>query len=496
MRYLLSGIVLLFATNAFANTAQYFETIKHDPNALQAFIRQMPKGGELHDHFDGAVYAESLLDNAKHDNICINAHTLIPENNTQNCLPEYQIDHVAKHPTIYNAIIDAWSLRHFVPHNGISIQDHFFSTFPRFEPIFYRHLGANLADVLKQAEQEHEQYLELIFGTRWDEAGALAKKVGWDPDLATLRKKLLKNGINTIVENVSQDTAKMLAAKNTLLACQSKHPDPACQVTTRFIYFAFRHIHPEQVFAQLLTGFEVATHNPHFVGVNLVGPEDAKISLTDYHLHMKMIGFLHGLYPKVHITLHAGELTSGDVVPSALRFHITDAIKTAHAERIGHGADIAFETQAPQLLTHMATQHIPVEMCLSSNAALLGLKGDEHPLGFYLKHHVPIILDTDDAAILRTDLNREYVLAVQRYDLDYKALKHITRNALTYSFLPGKNLWADPAADTPVAACAGIPLGAEQPTAQCARFLKNSEKASLQWILESKLRTFEISKKG
>ena len=48
--------------------------------------------------------------------------------------------------------------------------------------------------------------------------------------------------------------------------------------------------------------------------------------MTDYRLHMQMIDALHTLYPKVHITLHAGEIALGLVPPEGLKFHIRDAI--------------------------------------------------------------------------------------------------------------------------------------------------------------------------
>jgi hypothetical protein len=47
------------------------------------------------------------------------------------------------------------------------------------------------------------------------------------------------------------------------------------------------------------------------VGINYVMPEDGATSMADYALHMKIVGFLHGLYPKVHISLHAG-FVAGD----------------------------------------------------------------------------------------------------------------------------------------------------------------------------------------
>ena len=37
-----------------------------------------------------------------------------------------------------------------------------------------------------------------------------------------------------------------------------------------------------------------------------------------------MIDALHTLYPKVHITLHAGEITLGLVPPEGLKFHIRE----------------------------------------------------------------------------------------------------------------------------------------------------------------------------
>jgi hypothetical protein len=36
-------------------TAKHFESIKTEPFEYQAFLRQMPKGGDLHTHLSGAV---------------------------------------------------------------------------------------------------------------------------------------------------------------------------------------------------------------------------------------------------------------------------------------------------------------------------------------------------------------------------------------------------------------------------------------------------------
>ncbi len=118
--------------------------------------------------------------------------------------------------------------------------------------------------------------------------------------------------------------------------------------------------------------------------------------MRDYSVQMRMIGFLHRLYLKVKISLHVGELVLGLVPRSGLRFHIREAIEVAHANRIGHGVDIRYEDQSQQLLQEMAKKQILVEINLSSNAAILNVTGQQHPILLYRQHHVPVALSTDD----------------------------------------------------------------------------------------------------
>jgi adenosine deaminase len=108
-----------------------------------------------------------------------------------------------------------------------------------------------------------------------------------------------------------------------------------------------------------------------YVGVNFVAPEDALVVLRDYHLHMQMIDYLHTVYPGAHITLHAGELVPGLAAPEDLRSHIRDAITTAHAERIGHGVEVAGEDNPDELLRSMAARHVLVGITLTSNCQIV-----------------------------------------------------------------------------------------------------------------------------
>ena len=152
-------------------------------------------------------------------------------------------------------------------------------------------------------------------------------------------------------------------------------------------------------------------------------PEDGYISMRDYTLQMKMLDYLHSVYPEVHISLHAGELAPGLVPPEGLRFHIRQAVELGHAERIGHGVDVMYEDDAPGLLKEMAQKHVMVEINLSSNEGILGVEGDEHPFPIYRLAHVPVALSTDDEGVSRIDITHEYVRAAIDYHLSYADLK-------------------------------------------------------------------------
>jgi len=172
------------------------------------------------------------------------------------------------------------------------------------------------------------------------------------------------------------------------------------------------------------------------VGINLVMPEDGYVSMNDYALHMKMVAYLHTAYPKVHISLHAGEIAPGLVPYEGLCCHIRLAVEEAHAERIGHGVDVMYEDRPHELLKEMAAKHVMVEINLTSNDVILGVSGKDHPFPIYRQFGVPVALSTDDEGVSRIDLTNEYVRAVETYNLTYPELKQMVRTGIEHSFLP------------------------------------------------------------
>jgi adenosine deaminase len=486
-------------------TATAYQTARGNPLDLHAFLVRMPKGSDLHYHLSGGIYAETFIRDAAEDGLCVDVTSdsfvrqAKPSARASSTPPScgkgtVPVAKAFTDPNLYDALIDAFSMRSFVHFAGKSGHDHFFDTFGKFGGISHRHAGEWLDEAAARAASQNEQYMELMETPDFSHTAQLAKQIGWHEDMAQLRTELLAHGLRDDIGVAIAGRDEAEASRRKIEHCGEPQEAPACKITIRYLYQVLRGFPKEQVFAQTLLGFEVASADPRFVGINYVMPEDGATSMADYALHMKMVGFLHGLYPKVHISLHAGELAEGLVTPDGLCCHIRLAVEDAHAERIGHGVDVMHEDRPYELLKEMATKHVMVEINLTSNDVILGVEGKDHPLPIYQKHHVPVSLSTDDEGVSRIDLTHEYVRAADTYGLSYADLKQMVRAGIEHIFLPGASLWSEPDVFTHVAsACAQETLGAAKPAAGCADFLKASEKAQQQWELERRFHDFEAT---
>jgi adenosine deaminase len=491
--------------------AHALEAARANPLDLHDFLARMPKGADLHYHLTGGVYAETWIRDAAEDGLCVDlaSHSFARPQIVAQSAPPQPVCGEGKVPAakafadqnLYDALIDAFSMRSFVPSSGVSGHDHFFDTFAKFSGTAARHSGELLDEVATRAASQNEQYLELMETPDFSHTAQIAKEIGWRDDMGQLRTELLARGLRDDIAVARGGRDEAEASRRVREHCGEPQETPACKIAIRYLYQVLRGFPREQVFAQTLLGFEVVSADPRFVGINYVMPEDGVTSMSDYALHMKIVGFLHGLYPKVHISLHAGELAPGLVTPEGLCCHIRLAVEDAHAERIGHGVDVMYEDRPYELLKEMAAKHVMVEINLTSNNVILGVKDKDHPLPIYRKYHVSVALSTDDEGVSRIDMTHEYVRAAETYALSYVDLKQMVRTGLEHNFLPGASLWREPDNFTRLApACAqdtpGLakPFRANprgQPSSECAAFLKSSEKAQEQWELERRFREFE-----
>jgi adenosine deaminase len=500
-----------------------FNVAKQSPLELNAFLVRMPKGADLHMHLSGAVYAETFIKDAAADQLCVHPATLSffkPAATTRSLPPQpvcgegnVRASDAFKDQHLYDSLVDSFSMRSFVPSSGTSGHDQFFATFGRFDGIKKSHVGEWLDEVATRAAAQNEQYLEIMETPIFSDVVKLVSHIDWPTtpvdsamsrtgdargtsreELSRLRDRLLAEGLRDEVALDRKELDDALDARNKMEDCGQPSARRACSVEIRFLYQVLRANSPQQVFAQTLLAFEVASQDPRVVGLNFVQPEDAYMAMSEYHRQMLMLDYLHSVYPKVHISLHAGELAPGLVPPDGLRFHIREAVDLGHAERIGHGVDILYETEPQALLKEMADRHIMVEINLTSNDVILGVSTNHHSLPAYRAAGVPVALSTDDEGVSRIDLTHEYTRAATDFNLGYLDLKKMARTSLEHSFLPGASLWlqGDSFSHT-VPECSAQTLGAANPAPRCLSFLRSNERAAQQWELEHRFDVFESS---
>jgi len=131
----------------------------------------------------------------------------------------------------------------------------------------------------------------------------------------------------------------------------------------------------------------------------------------------------HGL----RLTAHAGESAGPESIWGALNLH---------AERIGHGLTAQ---QDPDLVQELSERQVPVEICVTSNLRT-GVCPEiaQHPVRNYFDHGIMITVNTDDPAMFRTTLAREYQLLQEHFAFTEEQLREVARNSFEASFLPAE----------------------------------------------------------
>lgn len=473
---------ILLSCNAFADANQYLNSVRQDPNKLYKFLKDMPKGGELHYHFTGSSYPQELIKISQKNSFYIDAKTFnVNNNNSLNLISTQKFfqDLKNQHNTI-----NAWSMQNLT-NNYKERHDHFFDVFMKVNPIYKTHYDELLASQLNHAANQNAMYMEiaLLYLENPEKYNKIIKNKS---SLKSKQQALLNN------KEFQSDLSALIAKGDRhlidsykYLGCDKDATPKTCQVVARLQTYVLRETSMDDFFPAALAAFIAAQESRNIVAVNIVQPENGKLALQNFNKQMQVFNFLHQQYPKVNIVMHAGELDPKTTSKQYLSNHIHQSIYIGKAQRIGHGTDIRYENAKQTTLEYMASHNIPVEINLTSNELILAVKGESQPLKYYLQNNVPVVLSTDDQGILQTDLTKQYVAAAQTYNLDYATLKTINRNALTYSFMPGKSIWKNPKTGELTPECQHIK------SQECRIFIKNNQKAFLQWILEDRLAKFE-----
>ena len=445
MKFLFTITLILILNIGFAQTAdQYFEKIRNNEAALTAFFSQMPKGGDLHNHYAGSIYAESILKQAIAEDFFLNMQTMAVSKfkPVAGSWEQFStLQSVGQLDRYKQKIMQKWSVKDY---NNLDYPSDklFFESFEKFWPAADDHFEQGLLELKNRAIKENLSYIETqmtpvifemksedldVYNVRLRQIASGHNEKAIMQMFDTLYNAFMQRGAREDAENFNKD---FIAKLHNSLMIDDDH------FTMRYQNFVLRFMDPVTLFKNLVVSFISADSSPLIAGVNIVSPEDGEVSMKDYWLHMLMFKYCHSHYPDVKYTLHAGELTLGLVQPEELTWHINAAVYTAGANRIGHGVDIPYEVNCYDLLRYMSKNKIPVEINLTSNEFILKVKDDRHPITLYKEFGVPIVISTDDPGILRTNMTEQYVLLAKRYKtITYADIKQFVYNSITYSFI-------------------------------------------------------------
>ncbi len=483
-RLVLICLGLTMCSAAFADeasTARRFEQARRDEPSLIAFLKAMPKGGELHRHFPAGIYAEEALRLAIQRELFFDPATSRFE-------PEagpgrVPADRLLRDDGLRYQFLNAASMRG--PFTGpAGGHDEFFRTFgilgsavPKLD------LAWLLVEMSRRARLQNIQYLELMAGP----AGDAMEKVR-SAALATDTPEEMPRRIKPLIDDY------VTAARAELDRWEREVADKAAldrPVAVRYLIAAPRTDTDARIMATWTAGFSLMRVDPRVVGVNLLAPEDHPIAQDGFDRQMRILDGLWQRFGRPNISLHAGELNLWVSPVEPMTSRIRRSIEIGHARRIGHGVSIAWENDLPDLLRRMRREGIAVEVCPTSNAVILGVEGDRHPFRLYRRAGVPLTINTDDEGISRSNLTMEYVRAVRGWNLSYRDVKELVRNGVEYSFLSGQSVFEDRDYRRLRPQFRKLRARGWVPTPDEARLLAGSDKATVQVRLERALYEFE-----
>lgn len=141
-----------------------------------------------------------------------------------------------------------------------------------------------------------------------------------------------------------------------------------------------------------------------------------------------------------NITIHAGEAFGKE--------SIWQAIQWCGAHRIGHATrlieDIVLDNDGNvihfgDLAQYVLDKRIPLEICLLSNVHTGAVdKIENHPFKIFYREKFRVTLNTDDRLMSDTTMTKEFLTAVEFFDLNFDDFEKITINSMKSAFIPHK----------------------------------------------------------
>ncbi len=447
--------------------AAYFEQAKKNEAELIAFLHKMPKGGDLHNHPGGAIYGESVIDRAVSDDFLFDRREkrFVKRNAPLPAAPQdlyFTPQDIVRDYWKSEEILDGISMRHVEkrPEGGV---EHFFQAFGRYGGA-RPDKEAQLDEVIRRALAQRVSYMELMTTPSHLETSAdVAKYAAWQRSLDLKIADMLNSPeYRDISRDLALDVAFTLTVDRAAVPSAQRQtvslgghnltvsPSGGAAIAPGKDFAnaseaSFRH----EVASALdrLRAVDAVSDDGRLrvYGLTIVNVESSWMSRHFFDMHMRVLDAEAKARPGTafHFNLHAGELSLAYSPYEPMRNRISKTLVVSGVKRIGHGVSIMWEDDVYAVLRRMREEKIAVEICLTSNEGILGIRGREHPFLLYRRAGVPMVLCTDDEGISRGNLTMEFVKAATWFDLPYEELKQLAFNSIEYSFLPGDSLFVD-----------------------------------------------------
>ena len=141
-----------------------------------------------------------------------------------------------------------------------------------------------------------------------------------------------------------------------------------------------------------------------------------------------------------NITIHAGEAFGKE--------SIWQAIQWCGAHRIGHATHLIEDFTLDKdgnvvgfgdLAQYVLDKRIPLEICLLSNVHTGAVdKIENNPFGLLFKEKYRVTLNTDDRLMSDTTMSKEFLVAIDVFNLNLEDLEKITLNSMKSAFIQYK----------------------------------------------------------
>jgi adenosine deaminase len=225
--------------NADPAITKHFTEIRTRTPELVAFLRAMPKGGDLHSHMVGSAYAEEYIAWGIVEKMCadLKAKKIVnPPCDVGTGRPP--LVESARNPALYEGLVDALSTRNYRSRN-VAGRTQFFRAFSGFDAVTETGNGPanNLASATRRAADQNILYLELMFSEGMRAARKIGARIPWTDNPVRLREILLAAGIAGLTQKTRAVYDRMERDAALKLQCPpgAGWQGPFCGVTVRYL---------------------------------------------------------------------------------------------------------------------------------------------------------------------------------------------------------------------------------------------------------------------